>query len=78
MKEVDDAEGNTVVLTQTGEYFDAIGRMVINEDGIETGLIGYVEVEEEKEVVDSYYALYTGEGGDDIEAWRDSYRVVPI
>ena len=39
MKEVDDAEGNTVVLTQTGEYLNAIGRMSITEDGIETELM---------------------------------------
>ena len=33
MKEVKDAEGNTVVLTQTGEYFGAIGKMTISADG---------------------------------------------
>ena len=32
-KEVKDAEGNTVVLTQTGEYFNAIGKMTIAADG---------------------------------------------
>ena len=31
-KKVNDAAGNEVVLTQTGEYFDAIGMMVIDAD----------------------------------------------
>ena len=40
MKEVADEAGNTVILTQTGEYFNAIGKMVITPDGtITTGLI---------------------------------------
>ena len=40
MKEVADKDGNAVILTQTGEYFDAIGKMVIKADGsIETGLV---------------------------------------
>ena len=44
-KEVADKEGNTVVLTQTGEYFDRIGMMVIDA---ETGKIttDYIEFEE--------------------------------
>ena len=33
MKEVKDEAGNTVVLTQTGEYFGAIGKMTIAADG---------------------------------------------
>ena len=47
-KEVTDKDGNAVVLTQTGEYFDAIGMMVINgETGdIRTDLIGYTELTE--------------------------------
>ena len=32
-KEVADKDGNTVVLTQTGEYFNAIGKMTIAADG---------------------------------------------
>ena len=32
-KEVSDKDGNTVVLTQTGEYFNAIGKMTIAADG---------------------------------------------
>ena len=40
MKEVKDMDGNTVILTQTGEYFGAIGKMVIKADGsIETSLV---------------------------------------
>ena len=40
MKEVADKDGNAVILTQTGEYFGAIGKMVISADGsIETGLV---------------------------------------
>ena len=43
MKEVTDKGGNVVVLTQTGEYFNAIGRMSITADGkITTSLMdGY-------------------------------------
>ena len=33
MKEVADKDGNTVILTQTGEYFDAIGKMTISAEG---------------------------------------------
>lgn len=39
MKEVKDKNGQTVVLTQTGSYFDAIGRMSITAEGIKTELI---------------------------------------
>ncbi len=39
MKKVADKDGNEVILTQTGEYFGAIGRMSITEGGIETRLI---------------------------------------
>ena len=40
MKEVADKADNSVILTQTGEYFGAIGKMVIKADGsIETGLV---------------------------------------
>ena len=49
MKEVTDKDGNTVVLTQTGEYFGAIGRMSINVNDltISTGLIdGYTGSDE--------------------------------
>ena len=47
-KEVSDKDGNTVILTQTGEYFDAIGMMVIDGEtgAITTELIGYNEITE--------------------------------
>ncbi len=38
-KEVADKEGNPVLLTQTGEYFGAIGKMTISAEGITTELI---------------------------------------
>ena len=38
-KLVADKEGNEVLLTQTGEYFGAIGKMTINTEGISTELI---------------------------------------
>jgi len=45
-KEVAGKDGETVVLTQTGEYFNAIGMMLIEgETGeIKTDLIGYTEI----------------------------------
>ena len=45
-KEVSDKDGKAVVLTQTGEYFDAIGMMVIDGEtgAITTDLIGYTEL----------------------------------
>lgn len=39
MREVKAKDGKTVVLTQTGSYFGAIGRMSITKDGIKTELI---------------------------------------
>ena len=39
MKEVKNKDGNTVVLTQTGSYFNAIGRMNISDDGITSQLV---------------------------------------
>jgi len=47
-KEVIDKDGNAVVLSQTGEYFDAIGMMIIDgETGeIKTDLISYNELTE--------------------------------
>ena len=47
-KEVSDKDGEAVVLTQTGEYFGAIGMMLIEgETGeIKTDLIGYSEITE--------------------------------
>ncbi len=47
-KEVASKNGETVLLTQTGEYFDAIGMMVIDGEtgAITTDLIGYNELTE--------------------------------
>ena len=39
MKEVTDKGGNTVILTQTGEYLGAVGKMTISDDGITTELL---------------------------------------
>lgn len=39
MKKVTDKGGNTVVLTQTGEYFGAVGKMVISNGEITTSLL---------------------------------------
>ena len=39
MKEVQNKDGQTVVLTQTGSYFNAIGRMSISDDGITSQLV---------------------------------------
>ena len=38
-KTVKDKAGNDVLLTQTGQYFDAIGKMTITEEGIKTELV---------------------------------------
>ena len=44
-KEVAGKDGSPVLLTQTGEYFGAIGMMVLKADGtIATDLIGYEEI----------------------------------
>ena len=72
-KEVADKEGNAVVLTQTGEYFDRIGIMVIDAEtgAITTDFIELVELTEtvvnaegkEEEQVTGYELaseLYTG------------------
>ena len=47
-KGIDDKDGNAVLLTQTGEYFDAIGMMLIDGEsgGIVTDLIHYSEITE--------------------------------
>lgn len=39
MKEVKDKDGNTVILTQTGEYLGKVGKMTISEEGISTELL---------------------------------------
>ena len=47
-KEVADKEGNAVLLTQTGEYFKAIGMMLIDGEtgAITTDLITYADIQE--------------------------------
>ena len=46
MEEVEDAEGNTVILTQTGSYFNNLGQMTIAPDGtITTELLTAEDVE---------------------------------
>ncbi len=45
-KLVADKDGNEVLLTQTGEYFGAIGRMTITESGITTDLVTAEELAE--------------------------------
>lgn len=47
MKAVADKSGSTVVLTQTGEYLNAIGKMTISADGIKTELIDSYEGSDE-------------------------------
>ena len=48
-KEVADKDGKNVVLTQTGEYFDRIGMMIVKADGtVETD---FIEVEEITDIV---------------------------
>ena len=46
-KEVADKEGNIVVLTQTGQYLDAVGMMTITEEGISTELITEIQYRNE-------------------------------
>ncbi len=39
MKEVKDENGNTVILTQTGQYLNAVGKMTISANGITSELL---------------------------------------
>ena len=39
MKEVTDKDGKTVILTQTGEYLGAVGKMTLSDSGITTELL---------------------------------------
>lgn len=50
MKEVEDEEGNPVVLTQTGSYFASIGKMTISGSTITTELITEYDGEEDADV----------------------------
>ena len=47
-KEVLDKDGNPVLLTQTGEYLNAVGKMVISAEGITTELITEYDKADEK------------------------------
>ncbi len=52
-KEVADKDGNTVILTQTGEYLNAVGKMTITADGIATELITeYANADEEVKAIE--------------------------
>lgn len=64
-KEVADKDGNAVLLTQTGEYFGAIGMMLIDgETGeITTDLIGYNEITEK--VLDEEGNVVVNEDGEE-------------
>lgn len=46
MKEVSDKNGDTVILTQTGEYFSSVGKMTISKNGIKTQLLTWEDVKE--------------------------------
>ena len=61
MAEVEDADGNTVILTQTGSYFSNLGQMTIAPDGtITTELLSATDVE--AALYKTYMAkLYAGE-----------------
>lgn len=65
-KEIEDKDGNPVLLTQTGEYFDRIGMMVIDSESgdITTDFIECEEIlSEDGETVDGYKLasdLYSG------------------
>ena len=70
-KVVKDKGGNDVILTQTGEYFGAIGKMTISADGsIDTGLLKLNIVTEEDEsgnaVEVDRYVSYTGADGEPV------------
>ncbi len=56
-KYVTDKDGYSVLLTQTGEYLKAIGKMTIGEDGITTELItAYAGVDEEVKAIEDAWA----------------------
>ncbi len=61
MKEVEDAEGNTVVLTQTGEYFNAIGKMTIHLETQEVKTELLTEYEGSNEDVKAIKDAWMGE-----------------
>ena len=75
MEEVEDAEGNIVILTQTGSYFNNLGQMTIAPDGsITTQLLTPTDVE--AALYKTYMAkLYTGElSAEELEAETEACR----
>lgn len=77
-KEVLDKAGETVVLTQTGEYYGAIGQMTITAEGIQTRLVTEYEGSDEtvKALQDAWIAKLDAELGQVIgklEAPLDNY-----
>lgn len=75
MEEVEDAEGNIVILTQTGSYFNNLGQMTIAPDGsITTELLTPTDVE--AALYKTYIAkLYAGElSAEELEAETETCR----
>ena len=75
MQEVEDAEGNIVILTQTGSYFNNLGQMTIAPDGtISTELLTPADVK--AALYDNIIAgLYSGElTVEDLEAKVESIQ----
>ncbi len=75
MEEVEDADGNVVILTQTGSYFNALGQMTIAPDGtITTELLAPEDVE--AALYKNFIAkLYAGElNVDDLEVPVENCR----
>ncbi len=74
MKEVPDKDGSTVVLTQTGSYFNAIGVMTIGADGkITTSLVTEYEGSDEsvKAIQDEWVNQVTAQLGQTIGSTAD-------
>ena len=77
-KEVADKDGNTVVLTQTGEYFGSIGKMTIAADGkIATELVTEYEGCDEavKAIADEWIAKVEEELGTEIAESEINFRI---
>ena len=77
-KEVADKDGNTVVLTQTGEYFGSIGKMTIAADGkIATELVTEYEGCDEavKAIADAWIAKVEEELGTEIAESEINFRI---
>ena len=77
-KEVADKEGNTVLLTQTGEYFNAVGRMVIDLETLEidTGLLTIQEGTEGEAstwLLDGKYTGWEVTSNEEVAAIKDAW-----